>query len=147
MEFVGQNHKFDDCMIVALHNACLAVGLKSTYQNLYDLSLNRGWYVPGQGFLIKFLDEAFDTLKLEAEVVEFEAKTVWYGCFDHKKVYLFIRSSDYEGRFPGHAMVAAKGKVGVKIHNPYDPGTGWQSVQLEIRKGKKHVVLEVRKQK
>jgi hypothetical protein len=144
MEFVGNNHKRDDCMIVALHNACLGAGRKSTYKKVYDLSIKRGWYKEGQGFLCKFLDEAFDALKLSGNVVEICPKTIWRSCFNENKVYLFIRPSTYE-MFPGHAMVAVKGEKGVAIHNPYDYKTGWRTLQRAIEKGDKYVAIEVSK--
>lgn len=147
VKFIGRNNTIDDCMIVALHNACVAAKRRSSYKMVYDLSVKNGWYSPGKGFMTEHLDAAFQALKLSAKVVEWDARKIWRSARNKNKVYLFIRPSDYENYFPGHAMVAARGDVGVKIHNPYHgQKTGWRTVQEEIeKKGKKHFVIEVTK--
>lgn len=145
MPFIERNIVYDDCMVVALHNAAVAVGKKSEYHKLMDVSTKKGWYVRHVSFKCKHLDDAFKHLKVKANLVQGAVKTkeLFKSIVEQNKVYLFFRPSEYG--IAGHAMVAIKGEKGVKVLNPYLTGKGWRSMSKEIRSGKSYYIIEIQR--
>lgn len=144
MRMIGSNVQYDDCMVVALYNAMVAVGKKAKYNKIYRASLDKGWYVPGQGFRCDRLDEAFSHFGLKAEITRPEdvrAKKIYNSVVEKKEVYIFFRPSTCG--LPGHAMVATKGHYGVNVINPYLSDLGWEAVSYEIGCGIEHFAIKI----
>lgn len=142
--YIGYNIADDDCMIVALFNVSRAYGKKTTYLEILNLALNKGWYVRGKGFKCKYLDEALTALKLKAKLLSDDTclRGVFKSVISNNKVYMFCRQSDWDD-IPGHVMVATKGKRGVRVHNAFLEHTGWKTLARSINSGKKHFMIEV----
>lgn len=144
MEFIETNIAHDDCVVVAIVNAALGIGKITTYDEVLKLSLKKGWYEFGRGFLCDHLEEAFKTFNLKARLVNGEAniKQIFRDIVDQKKVYVFLCESSH-GDHRGHAMAAVKGKKGVKVWNPYYIDEGWKSLSKSIKSGEKYYAVEV----
>lgn len=144
MNFLNTNVKYDDCMIVALYNAAAALGRQTTYDKIRKWSIRKKWYAYGEAFQCIYLDDAFGYLKLNAKLLpeNVSTKELFKAVKDENKILIFFRPSAYGG-IPGHAMVAIKGEIGVKVINPYIEDRGWRGMSEEIKSGVKHFVIEV----
>lgn len=143
MRFIGSNISYDDCMIVALYNAATAVGINTSYHKIITKSKKMGWYKPGRAFRCADLDAAFAWLKIEGRRINKNTRDIFKDITKKKKTYLFFRPSDLD--CPGHAMVAVKSENGVKVHNSYIFGRGWKSMSREIKSGKQHIAIEIKR--
>lgn len=134
MEFIGSNRKTDDCMIVALHNAAVAAGIKCTYEKVMKLALKKKWYKPGQGFKCDYLDKAMEALGLNGKLLpDTSTKKVYSSVVNKNKIYMFFCPNDWG--MPGHAMVATKGSIGVVLHNSVWSESGWRTFSRAINSG------------
>lgn len=136
MEFIGRNRYDDDCMIVAIHNALIAAGKPSTYERVKNICVRHGWYRKGKGFQCKFLGEAFKRFGVEIKPVPEDMTTKEYfrNVVENNKSYFIVSGARYEDSL-GHAMVATKGEIGVKIVNSLWYGRGWKTISKDINLG------------
>lgn len=144
MRFLSTNVNFDDCMVVAIYNALIAIGKDVNYEEVLNLCLKKQWYVPGKSFQCKYLEDAFSAFDLKCKLVTDYKKTkkIFKSVVNHNKVYLFFRPHEWS-HIPGHGMVASKGNKGVHLFNPFHEGTGWKTLCKEIHSGYFYLAIEI----
>lgn len=145
MKLIGENIRYDDCMVVALYNACIAMGSNLVYQDVLDVCLSKGWYRPGAYFECKHIDEALAYFGLKGKLVNYPTKELFKKITQDSMVYFFFRPYPFYDYIPGHAFVAVKGDKGVHLANPYHEAHGWKTMSKEIKSGVKHFVIELEK--
>lgn len=146
MNFIGNNVEYDDCVVVAIYNALIAIGYKFTYDEVLATCRFEGWYSPGDCFQCVFLEKAFAHFGIKAKLLNvLNTKQIYLDITKENKVYFFFRPFAPAPYMPGHAFVALKGEKGVKLVNPFWEANGWQTASNEMKKGVQHFAIELEK--
>jgi hypothetical protein len=132
MELICDNQDANDCMIVAAYNALVLAGKEADYKKIELLCLSRGWYNPDTGFTSTYVDDLLSELGVGKEAPEGTTTADIRNNVKNGASYLILCKDIVFGG--GHAVVAVKGKKGVKIINPnHDYCKGWRSLCKFIR--------------
>lgn len=146
MRFISDNVDYDDCVVVAIYNALIAIGSTLVYTEVLDTCRAKGWYSPGDAFQCGFLEDAFAHFGLKANLLkDVNTKQIYRDITTENKIYFFFRPFPPAPYMPGHAFVAVKGEKGVKLVNPFWQANGWRTASKEMKKGVQHFAIELEK--
>lgn len=139
---IQNNITIADCMIVAIHNAVALAGLDWNYDHIKNACIEKGWYIEDHGFNNSLLKDAFAFFGIQCtdptEVVQAYKIT--------KKVKSgkqFILIADPGFRVPSHAMLAVRGRKGVKLINGFENNCGWKKLIKEFKKNESFKIFAI----
>lgn len=133
MDLITDNLEDNDCMIVAAYNALILAGKRADYKRIEFLALANGWFHPETGFSSIYVDDLLSGFKIAKEV---PPDTTTIDIRENVKngvPYIILCKSLTKGT--GHAMIAVKGKKGVKIINPNKEFKGWRTICKRLKYG------------
>ena len=139
MKLIFKNKEKKDCVIVAAYNALKAIKKRPNYKNMRSISLGLGWYNPKVGFLTRDIERFFIKFNVPFKEVPkgSTTKTVSAKIKEGVPHILFCR---FANKKTGHAMLAIKGKTGVKVINAGKRLKGWRTIS-KLLKEKKIVAI------